>query len=194
MSTATTPTPATSSRRRTTVAAFALVGAFAAGFAGMNVLASSDDAPPAGETSFGAEISAATTPGVPTQFDGGVAVTVADVTDDDGICVEAAFPDGSVLGSCYPLAGIESGFAMVTGNVEHDGPLVTVGIVPDGVQAVHINGMQTSVKGNFWMHVGEAPGSDGPVEIVGSSGTVEAALPAEYFGTNQPLSTLPRDE
>lgn len=169
---------------RTVVGVVALASAFVAGFAGINTFASGPDAP-----RNDAQIAALSSPGTEVRFDNGVTVSISDI-DESNACVEATFPDGSVLGSCYPLDSLRSGSAMVTGNVNHDGPLVTVGLVPDVVSRVRINGVATDVHGNFWIYSGTAPGSIGPVEFYSADGTLWGTVPDEALPTLDPLPTL----
>jgi hypothetical protein len=169
----------------TVVRIVALACALVAGFAGIRAFASEPDAP-----GTATQVAALSSPGRTVSFDNGVNISISDI-DESMACVEAAFPDGSILGSCYPLSSLRTGFAMVTGNVDHDGPSVTVGVVPDDVSAVIINGSFVEVRGNFWIYSGTSPGSNGPVELYRSDGTLWGALPTDGSATLDPAPTLP---
>jgi len=60
--------------------------------------------------------------------------------------------------------------------------------VPDGVQSVRINRVQTPVKDNFWMYVGEAPGS--PLTQIGRRLTISEIASGRRADTNSQVAAV----
>ena len=80
--------------------------------------------------------------------DGVVKVSLSRTPDKPEICFEIAIGDGTSTG-CADDSLIRTGLAY-SATQDHDGPIHVVGIVPDEIDAVLIDGKTIKVSNNVW--------------------------------------------
>ena len=174
---------------RTVVAAAAVAGAMAVGYvASAGFVGGSTDEGASGTVSeiaderggitpaiddppevFGDTVSAATETAGSAEVheDQGAVVQVHRGVDSD-VCLSIVTTDGEIS-SCSSPANVRTGLAMIEIG-GHDGAELVVGIVPDEVSEVLVNGEPVAVKNNSWIYKPKSSDSALSIEVRSEDG------------------------
>lgn len=107
--------------------------------------------------------------------DGQVEVTLTQGDDPQPVCISARFlPPGGLSEGCIGLEEIRTGLSFQISQA-HGGPIQVVGIVPDDVAEVLIDGNPVPLVNNVWHYAG-APGSKVNLTVRSADGRQVATL------------------